>query len=88
MIAFWSYDLFPFVLSGTVEKEDKKTDLVRITEYQSWFKPICVLPDEEGRQLQEKLAQVSYDHDRVLQHFRVSFKARVLEIAPFMQGRI
>lgn len=53
MIAFWKYDLYPYMLGG--KYTEVKKDLVYVPSYQGWYKPTLVLDDERGKRLLETL---------------------------------
>ena len=60
-IAFWDYDLFPYLTSGTIDKVDRNdgiTDCVHIAEYNSWWRVSSVrfvLPPTAGKDMQTLL---------------------------------
>jgi hypothetical protein len=67
LIAFWSYDSPPYVLSGTITRIDDQ-GYVETTEYGAghWFKPSRILPEKAGKELRRDLeeALVSYKKQR------------------------
>ncbi|MEO8299941.1 MAG: hypothetical protein ABI574_19285, partial [Burkholderiales bacterium] len=56
LIAFWRYDIFPYVLSGTVESVNTKGHVLT-KEYGPGlrFNPLCVLPAAAGEPIAAKL---------------------------------
>lgn len=54
LYAFWHYDIYPYCLYGKVKDIDK-LGFVYIEKYCSWFKPLFIVPENEGRLLSEKL---------------------------------
>lgn len=52
--AFWRYDQFPNLLCGEIEKINDK-GLVYIRSYQSWFRPILILPTRPAVEIREAL---------------------------------
>lgn len=57
MIAFWRYDLFPYCLSGKVDRENPNGS-VYVREYQGNFYPIAILPDAEGEKIAKALDEL------------------------------
>ena len=57
-VAFWSYDTYPFVLWGEIEKDKKhpsRTDMVYVPSYQSFFAPFLICPSIEANDLIKEL---------------------------------
>lgn len=57
LYAFWKYDTFPYVLGGEIKDMDE-TGLVYIESYQARFRPILILPLEEGQRIHDKIKRV------------------------------
>jgi hypothetical protein len=66
--AFWSYDLFPFLLSGLVKKrtvsEGHGRRLVYVQAYQGWFNPEFELEGEEGEKLHKELEALEVEYGK------------------------
>ena len=61
--AFWKYDIFPYVLSGEIEKE-LEDGLVQIVGYTGMvFQPFLVLPEKPGKELRKELQTAIFCHD-------------------------
>lgn len=60
MIAFWSYDLYPYLLSGSVSRIDG--DRVYVDSYSGWFRPKFLLPDTEGAELAAHLKRLEREY--------------------------
>lgn len=79
--AFWSYDLFPYVLGGKVKKINKE-GLVYIDAYQGWFKPLFFLPEEQGINILNKLKEIRIQHDIQQKNLNEIFLRQVNEVLP------
>lgn len=57
MIAFWNYNggNGETLLSGEVTNINEEGGMVYVKSYAAWFKPLFVLPNEEGIRLKENL---------------------------------
>lgn len=91
LIAFWSYDLFPYVLSGEVDPERTRTGpagKVYVPSYQGWFEPLTVLHEEYGKQIADALKKLEADkrHETAIIH--ETFNERVAALAPFLRNHI
>lgn len=63
MIAFWRYDLFPFVLGSEVTKMDDRGRVVTKGYGPGhWFTPIKLLPLKSGLALLAKLQALASAH--------------------------
>ncbi len=63
LYAFWSYDLCPYVLGGIVEKF-LADGYIRAKGYTGMkFKPLAILPDEEGKEALLRLKALRQDYD-------------------------
>jgi hypothetical protein len=82
MRAFWEYDQYPFVLSGTVTRiTDQGFQTKQYGNYN--FSPIFVLPDEDGDAVEAKLEELTNQYRRELAALKANYKRKVLEVAPF-----
>lgn len=87
MRAFWKYDQYPYVLSGTVAGvPPSNTNAVETVEYgKGWhFKPIIILPDDEGKVISDKLCELRAQYDQELDALRERYIRLRNEVAPFM----
>lgn len=82
-VAFWKYDIFPYVLSGTV-RAFREDQYVEVEGYPGMaFKPILILPQDKGIDLSNKLRALDREHRESLAALNTSFKRRVKELIPF-----
>lgn len=83
VIAFWKYDLFPFVLSGTVTRM-LDNEMVSTVEFGpgNYFKPIKKLSIREGKALKAKLQELSLEYKRRDQALRDEMLAKVKALVP------
>lgn len=83
-VAFWKYDIFPYVLSGTV-KVFREDEYVEVEGYPGMvFKPILVLPQDIGMELHDRLKDLDREHRESLAALNTSFNRRVKELIPFV----
>jgi hypothetical protein len=70
-IAFWQYDQFPFVLSGTVIKTHPSNSLVETKEYGIGFAfmPLLVVGEARGKEIQAELKALGNEYHTGLQDF-------------------
>jgi hypothetical protein len=63
LIAFWPYDRYPYVLSGTVLKVNEYGN-VETEEYGKgyFFQPLLILPARAGKALQAELKQLEKEY--------------------------
>ena len=62
LFAFWKYDTFPYVLGGEISDINEK-GLVYVDSYQGWFKPILILPLDEGVRRNIKLNAIAKEYE-------------------------
>jgi hypothetical protein len=63
-IAFWKYDLFPYVLHGTAVSIEPD-GFVTAKEYgSSMFRPLFILPVEQGMELADGMAELRREHEQ------------------------
>lgn len=66
MYMFWYYDKYPYLLSSEVDFEKPPfqsigKEYLFASSYKSYFVPKFVLPNEQGFELQNKLAKLKAD---------------------------
>ncbi len=81
LYAFWSYDLFPYVLGGEI-KDMREDGLVLIEAYHSWFKPILILPFEKGQKIREELKKIERSYKNEIEKVRKNKLAEVIDVCP------
>lgn len=70
LYAFWKYDLFPYVLGGRLIKIHKN-GFAEIEGYGFYrFKPILVLPEDEGLRKKELLDNLKTEYDTFMREQR------------------
>jgi len=62
LFAFWKYDTFPYVLGGEISDINEK-GLVYVDSYQGWFKPILILPLDEGIRKNIELKAIAKEYE-------------------------
>lgn len=74
--AFWSYDLYPFVLSAPV-KSFRENGSVEPKGYDGFvFRPLLVVPGEMGRPLGQKLKELEREHAAATKKLNEEFKQK------------
>ena len=73
LFAFWKYDQFPYLLGGNVEKVFEN-GLVKIKEYNSTFRPVLILPKENGEMLKAKLEDLRAEYREEQSKLRLKFE--------------
>ena len=63
LFALWKYDLFPYLLGGTVTKLHDN-GIIETEEYGmgNCFKPVIILPVNEGRRILNQLDKIRDDY--------------------------
>jgi hypothetical protein len=85
MRAFWKYDLYPFVLSGTVTSINPVSKLVKTKQFgESSFQPVFILPDEEGDRVAERLSELEQEYRWAKTRLEEEYKRKLLATAPFI----
>jgi hypothetical protein len=73
LMAFWKYDLFPYLLWGEVGSINKD-GLAYIPSYQGSVKAVLILPLEQGRDLADKLERFKIDRLLCIERINVDFR--------------
>ena len=81
--AFWKYDLFPYLLGGIVSKMNER-GMVYIESYQSWFRPIIILPHESGEKIMKQLSELEKEYNKEKQQLLETYKTKLKDIAFFI----
>ena len=81
LFAFWSYDLYPFVLGGQFTRMDGM-GRVYVPNYQSWFAPMKILPLDTGKELFEKLMTLRDEHGAETDLLDRKFNAKAVGLLP------
>jgi hypothetical protein len=83
LMAFWKYDTYPYHLWGEVFDIDQK-GYALIIEYQyRKFKPVLILPYEEGKELANKLYDLKMKRLLALKQVEADFADKLNELIPF-----
>jgi hypothetical protein len=87
MYAFWRYDMHFGVLGGKVEGDIHPGGFVCVEGYTGMqFKPIILLPDEEGQQIHKELKALEKERDKAQEAIGATYLKRAEKIAPFLVG--
>ena len=82
LFAFWRYDLFPYVLGGTVvEMSDKGNIRTREYDYM-WFTPIKIMPLDAGKALWSRIDKVRNEHHVALREFDKEWRSKIEQLLP------
>ena len=83
LMVFWEYDRFPYTLCGPVEKI-LKGGFVKPTNYGGYtFKPLIILPIDEGCEIRKKIEKLSSDYRIAQDKLHREYTKKLKEIAPF-----
>ena len=83
LYAFWRHDLFPYYLGGTITRMDEKGRVETVQFGMShWFKPVVILPEAAGEQLNSQLKQLKAEkekeekelHDKWIKEVRIAVR--------------
>ena len=83
LYAFWSYNLYPYFLSGEVT-DMRDNGAVETKEYGpgNWFGPVLLLPLNAGLELREKLKTLENDYREAERKLRKDFDGQLTIQAP------
>jgi len=92
LTAFWSYDAYPYVLSGEVEKTrtvgDGTVKEYYVPRYQTWMSgSVTVIPGEEGVRQARALEELRVAHAKEQQKLLFKYKQWAVDAAPFLYNR-
>lgn len=81
LFAFWKYDMFPYLLGGTITKM-RDDGYIQTVEYGpgNYFKAIKILPLKAGKQLQDKLCKISRDREVELKNLYSEWDKKLKDI--------
>ncbi len=83
-IAFWRHDVYPFVLHGEVSKELPDGNVV-VTNYgNAVFKPLVILPFDEGDAIAKNLISLTREYDFKKRALSKEFIAKAESVASFI----
>lgn len=87
LYAFWEYDLYPYLLGGTVT-QITSTGAVKTKEFgNSLFRPIIILPLESGIQLANKLKELDSEYRKARCDIELDFTQKLFSALPFKHPR-
>lgn len=83
--AFWRYDLFPYILGGTITKM-KENGCVETVEYGkgNYFRPMKILPEDAGKELHEKIRILEKEHNAALKEFKADWDLKMAKLAEIL----
>jgi len=83
-IAFWSYDLFPFIVSGTVTGKPDADGRLRMKGRGAgqWYEPSLILPEAQGHALQAAIEALTEERSHTVGQMERGFRARLAAILP------
>jgi len=85
MIAFWSYDRYPYCLSSPVKKENDD-GTVTVTRYGgARFRPIAILTDSDGLLVAETLESLQTEYERECRKLHEDYMNKAKSIASFIK---
>lgn len=84
MIAFWTYDLYPYCLSGTIVRENPD-GTVYVKEFMGNFRPVAIMPDVQGKEVAQKLESLKTEYNKKLFDLRNEFVNKASDVASFIK---
>lgn len=81
LVAFWRYDLYPYILGGEATEMDDR-GYVHVPSYQGRFKPIKILPYEPGMKLLEKLKELEAEYKNAQADLRGEWENKLERVMP------
>ncbi len=82
--AFWRDSSFPYILGGTAT-EIEKDGMVYIEEFQERFKPVIILPLEQGKEIDKKLEQLTNEYHEAQKKLHNEYIAKIMDVAFFIK---
>ena len=79
LFAFWKYDTFPYILGGEISDLNEQ-GFVYIDSYQGWFKPILILPLDEGKRIKSRLISIEKSYNLERKRLKESKIEDILEV--------
>ena len=81
MRAFWKYDLFPYILSGTITYRfmQYNKEMVETKEFGkgNYYKPFLILNNKEGKKLKRELEKLRYEQCDQLNKIKDKFQKKL-----------
>ena len=80
LYAFWSYDLYPYIL-GSVVTRIQGEGLVETKGFGkgSWFRPELIVPVEQGRELAKKIKELQVEQHDAKEEFDARWMRKMRE---------
>lgn len=63
LIAFWKYDLCPYMLAGEIESFDIDGKVIIKNMQKMKFTPIAIIPDEAGLKAKKELEKLKHQYN-------------------------
>jgi hypothetical protein len=85
--AFWSYDLFPYLVGGEFD-EIVEGGLVHVPSYNGRAKPLFILDVKSGRKLRDRLAELRTAHREAVGAVNREFQKNLETIVTDAGGKL
>lgn len=83
--AFWSYDLFPYMLSARIKKVEPD-GRIHAEGYDGFrFKTIHIIPGAEGQRMDKTLRALRAENIAAKENLQNDFRRRLVKLAPFVK---
>jgi hypothetical protein len=79
---FWPYDRFPFILAAPGFMQD--SGCAYVPSFQGSFRPMKVMPLEEGKVLQRKISLLALERVQTLQALENGWRCQLDYMAPWL----
>jgi hypothetical protein len=86
--AFWSYDLFPYLLGAEFTKLKGKHALVPSFGANAWITPLFVMGIAEGRKLRAGLDGLKALRSQTVDQINAKFRAELMDIVHKAGGKL
>lgn len=86
LMAFWNYDIFPYVVSGKVEKINEDGSIQSLGNHT--FKPIIILPESNGREIQKEIDIIKSKFEKEKKELHKKYICQLYNVAPFLKEHL
>jgi hypothetical protein len=80
LMAFWKYDLFPYVLCGKLKKIKSNGFVEPVGHQGRSFRPIKILPLEEGKIIKDKIDKIVSEDNLLREKIRKESMSKLVDI--------
>lgn len=85
LFAFWKYDLFPYFVGSEID-EIRPNGTVHSPAFCGCFKPVIILPFDQGVELKEQLETLKCELHSEEHELKAKYRKKLKDIASFYLG--